>query len=372
MKVSLREVCRAIAWHPNFWNPTKLFSKKDMYGKDPGIFCAISNRTGGKTYGVGQVLMKYHDMTSGKFGLICKNQSDLGMIARGVLGAVIRDKYPGWEIVEEVSKTKRFSVLKIRHLMASADEETGDPAEYKEEELGFVFALNAASKLKDYSSLFVDVDILFMDEFQTEQYLSNEIDKIILLMGSIARGGPDGVRYVPLIMCSNSLSIENPYFTVWGVVNKLQSDTKFYRGDGLVIQRFTNEIVAEAQRNNPFNRAFKNAAMIATSVDNSWLNDDYSCVSKIENDWGKSIYMATLTDGDQTYGVRKYDCGIYYISRSIDSTCPTVFAVSVDGMENVPILKTGLLFQTLRKQFARGNVRFSDLTVKNIIYRFII
>lgn len=367
MKKSFKEVCQEISWHPHFWDPTKLLTKRDRNGLEPGIFAAISNRTGGKTYGIAQVLLKYNQMTGGEIGLICKTQTDLGMIGQGVLGAVLRDKYPSWTLVENVSKTKRFSELILRR---NLDPEDKDAVE--ERRLGFVFALNAAAKLKDYSSLFVGVDVLFMDEFQGDTYLSKEVDKLILLVGSVARGGEEGVRYVPLIMCSNSLSIENPYFVAWGIVSKIQSDTKFYRGDGLVLERFTNEYSAKAQRESAFIRAFSGADMVKCSVDNSWLNDDYSCIAKPEKSWGRSVYIATLEEGENRYGVRRYDNGFFYINRSFDESCPTVYAISVDGVENAPLLRTGAIFQTLIDRFRRGRVRFSDLSVKNLIYKFFI
>lgn len=365
---SLRDICNMIEWHENFWNPTKFFSKKDSRGMLPGIYCAVSNRTGGKTYGVGQVLLKYNEVTGRKFGIICKTQSDLGKIANGVLGGVIEDKYPNYVFEEQVSPTKRFSILTKRRVVG----EDEDDEDVEKEEIAYVLALNAANKLKDYSSMFRDCDILFMDEFQTDRYLPDEIGKLITLRGSVARGDGTGVRYVPVIMCSNSISIVNPYFSAWGISTKIQSNTHFLKAPGLVLERFTNEVVADAQRNDPFNVAFSHHEAIACSVDNSWLNDSWSCVCKPSKDWGNSWYICTVIDGNNQYAIRKYDCvGVYYINRSVDTTCPTVYNISPDGVENIPMIRTGGIFINLRSAYANGCVRFSDISVKDIMCKIL-
>lgn len=369
MYKTLRDICNMITWHPNFWNPTKLFSKKDSRGELPGIYCAVSNRTGGKTYGISQVLLKYNEVTGRKFGIICKTQNDLGKIAVGVLGGVLEDKYPNFVFEEKVSPTKRFSVLTKRRVVG----EDEDDADVETEEIGYVLALNAASKLKDYSSMFRDCDVLFMDEFQTDRYLPDEIGKLISLRGSVARGNSTGVRYVPVIMCSNSISIVNPYFVAWGISTKIQSNTHFLKAPGIVLERFTNKVVADAQRMDPFNVAFANHEAIACSVDNSWLNDSWACVAKPTNEWGGSWYICTIIDGDEKYAVRKYDSvGLYYINKSIDKTCPTVYNISIDGVENIPMIQTGGIFKNLRAGYAAGVVRFADIRVKDIMTKIFV
>lgn len=363
MKMNLVEICRTIDWDERFWNPTKLFAKKDIRGQIPGIYCAVSNRTGGKSYGISQLFMKYNDLTDGKFGFIAKNQNDLGNIAEGIMGQLLRDKYPNWTLVEKVSDTKKFSRLFLQ---------LPDPENAKEilevKDLGYVLALNAAMKLKNYSSMFSDCDVLFLDEFQGDEYLKDEIKKLVLLMGSVSRGGPDGVRYVPLIMCSNSISIQNIYFEAWGVSHRIKSDTHFCRADGVVIERFTNEYSKQKQSELPINRAFANSGAVSCSVDNSWLNDSNTCIRANPGAWGRGFYMCTLvTKEGVKLGVRKFDeVGVYYVNRSFDDNCPNTYRLNLDD-EGAPVVKMGLIFTKMKGAFYAGNLMFSDLGVKSIM-----
>lgn len=367
-KMTLREACQAMSWHPDFWNPTKLLNMKDKNGLTPGIFAAISNRGGGKTFTITDFFEHWHFMGDAQIGLLCKTQTSLGSIANGVFGASLRDHYPDWKLVEKVSKTKYFSDMYLIRKTKGPD----GKEHVEKRKLGMVLAINAGEKLKDYSSAFVDLDVLFLDEFQSSTYQPKEIEKLVFILGSVCRGGDKGVREVPLIMCSNSISITNPYFVAWGCVQAIRPDTKFYRGDGVVIQRFTNELISERQKELGYIRAFGSCDVVHSVTDNSWLNDDYSCISKPEKDWGRSVYIATLQDASGSYGVRRYDNGFFYLNRSTDETCPTVYALTVDGLDNAPLFRTGAIFMTLRDKFARGCVRFSDISVKNLIYRFFV
>lgn len=355
---SLKEICEAIEWDSRFWNPTTLLTKNDSRGMTAGIFVCCSNRTGGKSYGIGQILLYYAMTLGGKFGLIARVQDDLGHFAEGVLGQVLEDKYPEWRMVEKVSSTKKFSELYMIERKENGEKR----------KVGYVFSLNSASGLKDYSSFFTDCDIMFRDEFQTDNYLSNEVGKFILLHGSVARGGQTGVRYVPTIMCSNSLNPNNPYFNDWHINTRIRDDTKFLRAPGLVVEFYVNEYAKEQQEIDPFNVAFSNSDMVKTSTSNEWLNSPWNCVMKPVKNWGKSVYVCTFLDGNKSFGVRWYDdVGLYYISRSIDKQCPSVYNLNVTGLEFVPVVKTGQIFGRLKRFYALGKVRFSDIGVKNNI-----
>lgn len=361
MKYSLEELCNMIEWDSRFWNPTNLFKKRDLDGDQPGIYVACSNRIGGKTFGIGQILLKYNFLTGRMFGLVARVQDDLGNFGQGVLGSVLAEKYPGWKLIEKISGTKKWSEL----FLVKVNEEGEESDERK---IGYVFVLNAASRLKDYSSFFIDCDILFRDEFQSESYLSGEISKFILLRGSIARGGGEGVRFVPVIMCSNSLNPNNPYFAIWRIATRVRPETHFLRGRGVVVEFFINEYSQKAQKKDPFNKAFENADMVNTSTDNTWLNKPWNCVSKVQKEWGKSAYICTLIEGDNEYGVRWFpDARIYHISRSVDRQCPSVYNLAPDGVEYVPGIRTGVIFVRLRQYYGLGQVRFSDIAVKDVM-----
>lgn len=356
--IDLEKLCKEIEWDDRFWNPTTLITKKDSNGNAVGVFVCCSNRTGGKTYGIGQILMLHAMKYDGKFGLICRVQGDLGTIAEGVLGQVLEDKYPEWKISEKVSKTKTFSEIYMT--------KKGEDGEKKK--VGYVFVLNSAFSLKDYSSFFTDCDVMFRDEFQAERYLSEEVLKFQVLHGSVARGGETGVRYVPAIMCSNSLNPNNPYFDTWRVNTRIHDGVKFLRNPGLVIEFYENKYAQEQQEKDPFNVAFSMSDEIKATTSNEWLDNPWNCVMKPGKHWGKSLYICTFINGKKSYGVRWYDdVGFYYVSRSIDKQCPSVYSLKLDDLESVPVVRTGQIFVRLKRYYSLGKVRFSDIGVKNDI-----
>ena len=77
------------------------------------------------------------------------------------------------------------------------------------ESCGYALSLNSADQLKKYSHLFSDVNRMIFDEFQSESnhYCSDEIRKFISIHTSVARGQGKQVRYVPVYMLSNTVSL---------------------------------------------------------------------------------------------------------------------------------------------------------------------
>lgn len=55
------------------------------------------------------------------------------------------------------------------------------------------------------------------DEFQSENndYCPNEVQKFISVHTSVARGQGKQLRYVPVYMLSNPVTLLNPYYIEW-------------------------------------------------------------------------------------------------------------------------------------------------------------
>ena len=126
---------------------------------------------------------------------------------------------------------------------------------------GYAISLNNADQIKKYAHLFSDVARMIFDEFQSEtnHYCSDEVEKLLSVHTSIARGQGEQIRYVPVFMLSNPVSIINPYYVELGISNRLKEDTKFLRGDGFVLEQGYIESASEAQKQSGFNRAFAKA-----------------------------------------------------------------------------------------------------------------
>lgn len=348
---------------------TKLLNKwmttPDKEGIMPEIFATISNRTGGKTYYIAYLLMDLYKRFGTQFALYTRSGTQLGNVVSGIFTAVM-EEFPGYTIEEKIAVQNVYSEIYIKWTEKEDDKDV-----QRCELAGFVLVLNASTKIKNYSSAFYDVEIMFMDEFQASQYLPKEVDKWIDIHMSVARGHGQSSRCVPVIMASNSLSIINPYFKNWGLESKIQEDTKLYRGVGLSLLRFVNDSVAGKQRESRFNKACESSEIFKSNIDNAWLNDSRSCVCKPNGTWGRGSYICTFIHGKNKYGMYSYTNGIYYIGRNIDIQCPNIFAMSVEGAENIETAKRCLPLMVFRDQFMKGNGRFSDISLKASILEWI-
>ena len=340
-----------------------LLNLKDKNHETPEIFIVTSNRTGGKTYGISKVLLEDYFEKGEKFALLTRWTKDLGNVANGIMDVVIKDNYPDYELVEEVRMNGVYSQIFLTHKIS--DKET------HKECCGYVLPINGSDNIKKISSLFYDVCTMFLDEFQAEKYCPNEVNKFTNLHFSIARGGENGVRYVKTILASNTIDITNPYFEALDMSSKIQTTTKKYRGEGFVYLNYQNEIVANAQRESAFNRAFASNKQIMSNIDNSWLNNNWVSVGKPDGTWGRGKYICTIVDENNKYGVLHYDNDFWYIGRRIDITCPNIYSMSENGTENIEVVQRCFALANISKAFLRGLVRFSDVSVKDKILRII-
>lgn len=329
-----------------------LKSRNKGTGIYPETFMAMSNRGGGKTYPFTKCFMWAAMKYDFKIGLLCRTKNQLGKYWAGVFGGVIDDIWNDWVCTEKVC-SQLYSEVYME-------------CEEERKCIGYVLPLNSAYGLKNHSSLIKDTDVLFMDEFQSPDGIPDEMDKYDTMHITIARGADNGVdygtRYLPTILCSNSLSITNKYMAFFGLMSKIQSNTKLYRGEGISLLRFKNEVVAGNQVRTAYYRSKIKTAQSASDIDNAWLNDNTACIGKPE---GQSYYVATVIDGNVKYGVHYYyESGMYYLGRNIDSSCRQVYITQAGGELNVNVLKTGYIFSALREAYSRGLCMFSDQSLK--------
>lgn len=349
------------------WYSSKtLLHKKDSWGLRPELFIVMSNRGAGKTYDFCYKLLQDYFDEGKRFALITKFKNSIGGVGPGMFAVVLRDHYPGWAMVEYQPKGCCYAVVELQKDIW--DDDTGEVIETQKEHVGYTIAITSSIAIKKCSSQLYDVEQMFFDEFQGD-YCPDEVNQFVRIHMSIARGGDEknnGVRYVPVYLASNTISIDNPYFSMLGCVDKLQSNTKFYRGDGYVVQIYRNEDVAEAQRQSGFNRAFKRTAELAMSLDNTWLNDNGACVAKPDG-WGHGISYYNFVLDNQKFGVYEYaDVGLWFISRKYNPKALLNFNIG-DACENLTSVINAPHVQKLRRLYFDGQVRFNDQQLKNII-----
>lgn len=335
-----------------YYDGTKLLSLNDINGNKPEIYLCTSNRTAGKTYFFSRMLVNAFIKKGKKFALFYRYNYELENCAKKFFNDIQSGSFPDYEMTSKSCARGSYHELYLNKQLC-----------------GYAVSLNSADILKKYSHIFHDVVHIFMDEFQTEssRYCQNEIQKFISLHTSIARGFGEQVRYVPVYMCSNPVSLLNPYFVELGIAERLSAQANFLRGDGWVLEQHFNEAASKSQLQSGFNKAFSSNSYVAYSSESVYLNDNNAF---IEKPTGMSRYLATLRYNNADYAIREYsDTGIIYCDKTADMSFPFKIAVTTDDHNvNYVMLKNNELFlMNLRYFFEKGCFRFRDLSCKEAI-----
>lgn len=337
-----------------YYDGTKLLSLKDINGNKPEIYLCTTNRTGGKTTYFGRLVVNRFKKQGKKFALIYRYNYELDDVADKFFKDLSTLFFNG-----EIMTSKKRAKGLFQELYLS------------DEICGYALSLNSSDQLKKYSHLFSDVDSMIFDEFQSEsnKYCNNEIGKLISLHTSIARGQGKQVRYVPIYMLSNAVTLINPYYTTLGISERLNKETKFLRGDGFVLEQGYIDSASREQKTSGFNRAFAKDKYVAYSSENIYLNDSQSF---IEKPIGKFRYLATLKFENCAYAIKEYsEQGILYCDNRADETFPFKISVTVDdhNINYVMLKRNDVFINMLRYFYEQGCFRFKDLKCKECIMK---
>lgn len=335
-----------------YYDGTKLLSMLDLNGKKPEIYMCTTNRTGGKTTYFGRLCVNRFLDKGEKFGLIYRYNYELDDVADKFFKDLKGLFFPDKTMTAKKRAKGIFQELFIN-----------------DKSCGYAIALNNSDSIKKYSHLFSDITRMLFDEFQSESnhYCTDEITKFLSVHTSIARGQGEQVRYVPVFMLANQVSIINPYYVAMGICNRLNGETKFLRGDGYVLEQGFIESASDSQKESGFNRAFKENNYVAYSSENVYLNDNYSF---IEKPTGKSRYICTLKYKGNDFGVKEFaESGFIYCDDKPDSTFPMKITVTTDdhSINYVMLKRNDFFLGNLRYLFERGCFRFKDMRCKEAI-----
>lgn len=340
----------------SFYDGTKLLSMRDINGNRPEIYMCTSNRSAGKTTFFSRYFVNRYKKFEEKFMLLYRYKDELNGCADKFFKDIQTLFFPNDVMISKSCGNGLYHELYLN----------GDLC-------GFAVSINTAEKIKKYSHFFSDVKRLLFDEFQNEsnKYCPQEIRKFISLHTSVARGGGKQVRYLPVFMLSNPVSIINPYYTELNISSRLQANTKFLRGDGFVLEQGFNESASIAQKESAFNKAFSNNSYVAYSSECVYLNDS---VTFIEKPSGHNIYLCTLRYNGNDYSVREYtNDGILYVDDSYDSTFRLRISITTnDHTINYVMLKRNDFFlSVLRQYFEKGCFRFKNMKCKEVLLKAI-
>lgn len=334
-----------------YYNGDRLRNSVDINGVRPEIYIVESNRTAGKTTDFARHLIDRFLKHEEKFAVLVRWQYEVVNFAESFFKSVQTLFFPKHEMSQKMIE-KKYCELYL-------DDEC----------CGYLIPLNSAEYIKRRSHLFNDIQAIFFDEIQPENnnYVPDELSKFLSIHTSIARCEHQQVRYVPVYMCSNSVSLLNPYYNALGVVTRLNSQTKFLRGDGWVLERNFNENAHNAQKSSGFNRAFSAVGYVDYSAEGVYLRDNNAFLSLPH---GRGQYIATIRYCNNDYAIWMYNNeGLMVCDYRTDSKYPVKISATVsDHAEQYTLIGgAGYIKERMRRYFINGNFRFKDLACKSAV-----
>lgn len=334
----------------DFYNGAKLLSLTDLDGEIPEIYLCVGNRTAGKTFFYKRMLVRRFLKQGKKFGVLVRFNYEMDGIAESFFKDIKEVSFPDRDMTSVTVGKGLYNELYLDG-----------------EHCGYCISLNSADTIKKYSSRFVDIDALFFDEFQSEvgKYCPDEITKFQSVHISVARGGGKHVRYVPVYMCSNTVSVINPYYTVLDITKRLTPDTKFLRGNGWVLEQTFNVNASTAIAESGFGKAFKDTVYMKYSGNNSYLLDNENMIEKLKL---KGRMMFIMVDGEDKYGVWNIVSeGLIYVTTKYDPKWRTIisFRTKDHDANRVLLRTTNSIMKVMKTAYEGAQVRFENQNCKN-------
>mgnify|MGYP001167319879 FL=1 len=344
-----------------FYDGTKLLSLKDINGDKPEIFIVDSNRTAGKTTFFSRLQVNRFIRKGSKFAVFYRYKDEIkGDISTKFFADIQRLFFKDYFMRHERKEGGVYAEFYLGKI--------NDP-EDKGISCGYAIPLNSADKIKRLSHLFSDIDSILFDELQPENnvYVPNELEKFLSIHTSIARGNGEQRRYVPVYMCTNPVSLVNPYYVELGISERMNDETKFLRGDGFVMEKHFNTSASDAQRNSGISKAFSKNKYTDYGSEGIYLNDNSAFV---EQPSGQSIYVCTLRYKGKDYALREFtEAGIVYCDDRVDSTFTNRISVTTDDHQTnfVMLRRNDFFLANLRYLFEQGAFRFKNLQCKEVV-----
>lgn len=253
-----------------YYNLDEIKSVKDLDGCEPILRMIIGNRSAGKTTALLIESLNKHKEDSSQVVFLYRTQDEIA--SSGKMYEDVFDNYPEMgKMVTNKTVVKGLISAMILH-----------DAEENQSVLGYAVYFNNPDKIKKYSPMFKDVNLIVFDEFVLENngYLKNEITKFESVLRSICRGKGKQVREVPVYMLANYVVLLNPYYIFFGMHKRLRDNTRFLRGHGWVAQFTINKSAQKALNESGLSKVFSNSAYTLSSADGIYLCDATAFVEK--------------------------------------------------------------------------------------------
>ena len=238
---------------------------------------------------------------------------------------------------------------------------------YNAERFGYVICLKKADALKKFSSVFRDVELVLMEEYQPEEQggiLKNEPDKLKSILRTVGRGNGRMTREVLTVLLGNPVTLLNPYLIKYKIA------PQYHAKDGIIT---VSRVSAEFNLLNAASEEMKEHSLTEIyctdyDIGKSFLYASDGFVRKAP---GKCSYMFTIVYGKDAIGIRgakgKLDV---YCTPNPDPKCDLIFALNPSDMDETRTLinRRSFTWQYLRDAFNSGHLFFATLKIKEVMF----
>ena len=325
-----------------YYSYAPILSKMDIDGLLPAIYMVVSNRSAGKTFGALELMLDDFINENKQFCLLYRTREELSG-ASAIFNDVLSFRGSQKEMTQKSNSNGLFYTLFL-----------------DEKPCGFAISIRQPDKVKKYSGMFCKVFNVLFDEFILEdgQYIKNEDSKLFSVLMTIARGGGKQSRYVRTFMLGNNVSMINPYFLRFGILDRKKDNTKFLRGNGWICEFNVNESAKKAVLDNPIARAF-GGADLDYIANGAWLNDNDKFIKKLS---GNAKYYCSVGIDNSIYGVYLQN-NAFYINKkyNLDSGKCYVFRTEDMSLENEFSRE---MFKIFRERALRGMVFYENIKIR--------
>ena len=234
-------------------------------------------------------------------------------------------------------------------------------------EFGTFITLSCSHNEK--SKEFPLVNKVIYDEFiidkSATRYINNEPEVFMELFETIARMRDD----VRALFLGNAISVVNPYFVYWKIRPDLSK--RFNKYEHICVEFFADADYIKEKSRTRFGQLALETSYGDYSINNNFLRDSDTFIK--DKSLSASFYCCFKYQ-KVIYGVWiDYNEGLLYVNRQYDPYRKSrMFAITKEDHSPNTILidniKRHPSIRVIKSEFERGNVRFSDITVKNQFY----
>ena len=344
-----------------FWDGKKTLTHNKL------INIIVGNRGGGKSYGCKKIVIDNFINKHEQFGYIRRYKDD-SKDSSNEFFKDIKLEYPDYE----------FKVEGNKFYMRLSPE--NDKQRWCDDDIiGYSFILSTANNKKSIPYPFITT--LIFDEFLLDdgfqRYVPDEPLKLLSLYETIARPSTPHPRVV-LFMLANAISVTNPYFLFWDLKMPTKQDKNGkwiwkHPSRPILVEDVRNERFIENKRNSEFGQLVEGTKYADYSIDNKFLLDDDTFIQKKS---GNCVFYFSMIYKGMKFGCWKnVNEGLLYVSNDIDDTFPLVYSVTTkDHKPNTMLINDrthATRFRTFIQNYKLGNVRFENMTIKNMCYEIL-